>query len=288
MRPVPDTPATRGGRTTTQRAMTPLLHRACKAGHHGAVRGLLLHGADTTDVDELAGWSALHYASFYGAALSAQLLLDHGADVNATDRYGTSALHLAARTGADDVARVLVENGANVCGMTFSDASTPLHEAAFFGHAGVVKRLIDSGVELSLRDTVCGQTPLHWAAGNGHVECVVWLVRGWADVFVRDRAGNSPLHCAVLGPDAARAEKIVRLLVRAGALLQTVERNLDGNTPLCMARSAALGRVLEAYMRQGYEVQHQLAAGVIINPPPAVGAAADSPRQEARGPERAP
>jgi ankyrin repeat protein len=219
---------------------------------------LLLQGADVTDVDDLAGWSALHYASFYMFAPAAQLLLDHGADVNTTDRYGTSALHLAARSGGDDVARVLVENGANVYSMAFVDAATPLHEAAFFGHAGVVQRLIDCGVEVSLRDTVCGQTPLHWAAGNGHFDCVVWLVSGWADVCVQDRAGNSPLHCAVLGPDAIQSEKIVRLLVRAGAFLQTVERNLDGNTPLCMARSAPLQRVLKAYVLQVREVQRKL------------------------------
>ena len=236
-----------------------LLHNACKLGHVAVLRLLLLSGADVRDVDLLGGWSALHYAAFYGFAQAAQLLLDHSADVNAADRYGTSALHLAARSGGDEVARVLIENGANVYSSVLIDAATPLHEAAFFGNADVLKRLIDCGVEVSLTDTVCGQTPLHWAAGNGHVDCVLWLVSAWADVRAKDHAGNSPMHCAVLHEDAARCEKIVRLLVRTGAILETVARNRDGNTPSCMACSRPLKRVLHAYMLQVREALRKLA-----------------------------
>jgi uncharacterized protein len=40
-----------------------------------------------------------------------QVLIDNGADVNATDDYGQSALHFA-RSSA--VAKVLIDNGADV------------------------------------------------------------------------------------------------------------------------------------------------------------------------------
>ena len=56
----------------------------------------------------------LHIAVERGYKDIAELLIKHGADVNAKDRYGETPLHYAARVGRRDIAELLIKHGANV------------------------------------------------------------------------------------------------------------------------------------------------------------------------------
>ena len=56
----------------------------------------------------------LHRASIGGHLEFAQVLIEHGADVNAKDESKSSPLHLALRGGHVGFAQVLVEHGADV------------------------------------------------------------------------------------------------------------------------------------------------------------------------------
>ena len=77
------------------------------------VRAALAAGADVN----WAGGLPLRSAAWNGAAATARLLLEHGADVNAGTaelRGRFTALHAAAQSGYPEVLRVLLAAGANV------------------------------------------------------------------------------------------------------------------------------------------------------------------------------
>jgi len=60
------------------------------------------------------GSTLLHVAARRNLAGLCRWLLDHGADVNRTDRLGRTALHHAVRDGAADAARLLIARGADL------------------------------------------------------------------------------------------------------------------------------------------------------------------------------
>jgi ankyrin repeat protein len=60
-------------------------------------------------------FTALHYAAFFDGPNAAQLLLEHGADVNAyaDNELGVHPLNSAAAAGKRDIAAILLEHGAD-------------------------------------------------------------------------------------------------------------------------------------------------------------------------------
>ena len=68
----------------------------------------------TVQLADKAGRTALHWAARAGAAVSALLLLEHGAQLEARDGRGNTALALAVETGQQAVALTLLQRGADV------------------------------------------------------------------------------------------------------------------------------------------------------------------------------
>jgi len=62
----------------------------------------------------ITGLTALHQAAFHGHTAIAILLIDAGADVNATDRRGWTPLHSTVYWGHNEIAVLLLANGAQV------------------------------------------------------------------------------------------------------------------------------------------------------------------------------
>jgi hypothetical protein len=86
------------------------LQLAAWKGHLEAVEWLLAHGAS---VDRPGKWNALHYAAFADQKDIADLLLEHGAQVNARAPNGSTALMMTAREGREELARLLLAAGAD-------------------------------------------------------------------------------------------------------------------------------------------------------------------------------
>ena len=87
--------------------------------------------------------------------------IEAGADVNATKKDSEwTPLHWAALKGTPGIVQVLLDSGANV-NASDSKKFTPLHNAAFNGTPSVVNLLLKAGANPNVTD-LFGLTPLHW------------------------------------------------------------------------------------------------------------------------------
>jgi len=157
------------------------LFEAAAAGDLDRITELL--AIDPASIDERSGdgFTALHFASFFGRAEVARFLVSHAADV---DAHGSGWM-----TG------------------------TPLHSATSSGHDEVVGVLLDAGADPGATQSG-GWTPLHAAAHNGDVESVRLLLAGGADPSARNDEGSSVLEMAQGSGDAATAAAITEALDR--------------------------------------------------------------------------
>jgi ankyrin repeat protein len=116
------------------------------------------------------GFTALHFAAFFGKAEAARSLLEAGAVVGAYSRNDllVQPLHSAASGRHHEVCRLLIAAGADV-NATQRHGYTPLHAAAEHGDDELVELFLSAGADPSaLRDG--GQTPADTAEAAGHVD----------------------------------------------------------------------------------------------------------------------
>jgi ankyrin repeat protein len=122
-----------------------------------------------------------------------------GAATRPTDRGsspGRTPLFDAIGRKHFDVAELLVDRGARV-DATNAGGDTPLHVAAAAGEAPV-RLLLRHGAKPEVTDAL-GVTPLLVAAGYGDVETVKALVEAGADVRAKDALARTALDHALRG-----------------------------------------------------------------------------------------
>lgn len=99
------------------------------------------------------GFTALHFAAFFGQGEAVRLLLARGAEVDdrATGWMTGTALHSAASADHLDAARALLEQGADP-NASQSGGFTPLHAAAHNGNEAMVRVLLEAGADPSIKN----------------------------------------------------------------------------------------------------------------------------------------
>jgi ankyrin repeat protein len=159
----------------------------------------------------------------------AELLVAHGADVNAvTRREKNTPLAFAVMAGRMEVVEVLVESGADV-NVPAAFGHQPLHNAAIQGQPEITELLLAHGARVNAKDDL-GLTPLHWAAVKGmlersrghdlvptlppglrpyhmdHADVVKLLLSNGADGGIEDKKGRTPRDLALQSnnPEIAR------------------------------------------------------------------------------------
>jgi ankyrin repeat protein len=154
-------------------ARTPLVVAAVH-GHVGVVSLLLERGADA-NASNYNKTTALQYAAIGGNEEVVSILLSRGADINRKGFYGFTALHLASWGGKLGVVRQLSQHtGAHGLDERNDEGCTALRAACFKGHVEVARYLLLAGADhtIAARD---GVTPRQAAAGSGRPACLPLL-----------------------------------------------------------------------------------------------------------------
>lgn len=203
---------------------TPPIWRAAANENLPTVRVLLDAGADL-DATNSNGTTALYIAAQLGFVKVVDTLLSQGADPNVLSTWGSTALTVAVDNGKEQISESLIEGGASTGIITEASQQSILWTAALNGNLEVVRMLLMQGAEINHTDT-SGATPLYAAAANGHVDVVELLLAEVAGPDIARQDGNTPLHVAA----ANCSTEIVRCLLGFGASWEI--RNKDNRRPL--------------------------------------------------------
>lgn len=113
----------------------------------------------------------LSEAAFTGDVAAMKQALADGADPNTKDpQSGGTLLATAALMGHTEIVELLLEHGADINAKS-QDGGTALHAAAFLGRAETVKLLLEKGADTTLRNNMGGTAidgaKLNWLITNG-------------------------------------------------------------------------------------------------------------------------
>jgi ankyrin repeat protein len=144
------------------KGVTPL-HFAAVTNHGAMVELLLANGADVNATESVSGQTPLEMAVSEGNRDAVQSMLTLGADP-----ISKLYLQVAVTHNHQDIAEVLLAHGADVDAKNVG-GYTPLHFAASDGHKGIVELLLAHGADANAR-LDSGATPLKQAEENGHEE----------------------------------------------------------------------------------------------------------------------
>jgi len=145
---------------------------------------LIQSGVDVNE--EKKGTPPLHIAVGCTTSAVVKILLDHGANIHAENKYGETALHIAARMGHLDVLRLLLHEGVHInlqsSGRDSSVQPTyignqgwsALHEAADRGDDTIIRALLAYGADRDAK-TSLGKSPLAIAVESGHHKATMLL-----------------------------------------------------------------------------------------------------------------
>ena len=161
-------------------------------------------------------------------------LLDRGVQVDVRNGQGRTALLIATHANSVNAARALIEAGADVNAKDNIEDSPYLYAGAE-GRLDILKMTVAAGADLKSVNRY-GGTALTPAAHHGHVEVVRYLLSTKIDIDLVNKLGwTALLEAVILGDGSPTYQKIVELLLRAGANTSIADK--EGVLPIEHARS---------------------------------------------------
>lgn len=232
---------------------------------------LLDYGADPNATDELSR-VPLHFAR---SPRMAQLLLTNGALVNTGDICNRTPLHTAVRLNRIEVVPILLKYGAAI-NSTDGSHMTPLLVAK---SSRMAELLLENGASTTARDRR-GSTPLHAASEKNLHEVMKVLLKFGSDVNATDNSGGTALHRAIESLYAEGTTDTIKILLKSG--VNANAENNQGYTAIQRAIKSIKEEEFLVLLEQGVEVfpqsaQHQcINADDFLGEPSAIGRLIDA------------
>ena len=212
------------------------LLRAATNGQEAILRLLVENGADIEARSPNNG-TPLTCAAEGNYEAIVEFLLKNGAYVQAEDIFGWKPLHrVTVNRGGEAVAQMLITHGADV-NARCSYQKTPLHHAIEKGNDPMVKFLLAAGADFEARD-IAERTPLHTAIESRLENMVHILLEAGADVEAKDRGGHDALGAA--NHALRKSPEIISLLAKhKKALRSSIARRQSSATGSLPSRSSS-------------------------------------------------
>lgn len=147
---------------------------------------LLCTGADANQKGGAFAHTPLHHAVKANSLPIVDLLIAHGADVNAVNKHGESVLMTAVRMKSKDIVQHLVTSGAAV-DTTDCRGNSALRTAAYRGSMGIVSILLRNGCPVDGHDAN-GRTALYHALKKGYLKTAQVLLDARASMVLHQDA----------------------------------------------------------------------------------------------------
>jgi uncharacterized protein len=156
-----------------------------------------------SDEQQIAG-QRLMAAVTNGDADAVRRLIAEGAPIDERYPYvnGFNDAHtpllVAARDGHTEIARLLLEAGADVNATEPTFGAVPLHKAVYNGHLDLTRMIAWwPGVNINFQGATNGYTPLHDALWHGYEECARIVLAAGAALDLVGHDGKTPLDLAI-------------------------------------------------------------------------------------------
>ncbi|RYP58651.1 hypothetical protein DL770_010383 [Monosporascus sp. CRB-9-2] len=227
------------------------LHVAAYFGLENLVRKAIRKEKDfALNAKTKRGETALHWAATYRQVQFLKLLIEQGAELNATDIAGRTALHNAVMNGHLPSVEVLLSSKGRLdLNLQDSQRWTPLRWAAAYGQTKIVEVLLAKGADVDAQDKD-GWAALCWAAWRGHTRIVKQLVQHGASL---ERPSTVNSHWTLLSWAAREGqEALIELLIEKRLNLNTVDD--EGRTALRWSVDYGRGRTAWLLIRAGADV----------------------------------
>ncbi len=244
------------------------------AARTGDLEAIKQHIADGADVNALHfEMSPLTWAAMMGQTEAAELLLQHGADINGRNRDDNTALHLAVFLGYAETAELLLKSGADVNAKNDDDA-TPVD---LLGVPWEMTRLLTRpmGIQLEREEVEAGKAKIRemfsfdaklgvgtlpnvkdnskdlWAAARtGDLQAIKRYIKKGGDVNALDKV----FQLSAMSWSALHGQtEAIQLLIENGAEVNI--KSGDGATPLHSAAFFGRTDVVKLLLENGANPQ---------------------------------
>ena len=200
-------------------------------------------GADINFKENISYLTALHNASINNSKEIAQLLIHHGADINAKNCSGNTALFYSVKEISKEMVEFFIHNGINVNIENF----VTLYYLCGSRNMNIIELLVSSGININSVNKN-GQTVLHEATIFSQVELASFLISHGANVNIRDNTGKTPLHLAGKSPNPF----LVKLFIEHGADINAKDN--EGKTVIHYASEIYITQVLQILIPNGVDI----------------------------------